>query len=390
MHVAIFGVSFLPHVGGMEYAIHYLASALVDHGVRVTVVVRRSSGNVHLPHRYDLLRYGLPFRGGYRMRINRWSGRRVLAALHTREPLSVANLHSVAEGPEIALPFLKAHGIPIVMTPHGEDVQRVPSIGYGMRLDPRWDRVVSDNLRHADVITTISESIRRDLPADVVDRAYPIPNGIAPGVFSPGHSRFLHRKLGLADDARLIVSVGRNHIKKGYADGIAAFATAVRKGALDGWFYALVGNNVATLADVVDRHGMRDRVFLVGQLGAGELRECYRSATIFFSPSIIEGFSLVSIEAMACGLPLVVTDVPGNADVVADNHCGIIVPAQDPARMADGLQAMAADESGREGYARAAAQSAVKYEWSAVAQRYIDAYERAIRSSRARAMAAAR
>ena len=105
---------------------------------------------------------------------------------------------------------------------------------------------------------------------------------------------------------------------------------------------------------------------------------CYKSADVFFSPSIIEGLSLVSIEAIAAGLPLVVTDVPGNDDVVRETGCGIIVGDRDIDDMAAGLHALLADDARRAALAEKSMQSASRYDWASIAVRYVEVFRRAI------------
>ena len=123
---------------------------------------------------------------------------------------------------------------------------------------------------------------------------------------------------------------------------------------------------------------IQDKVSLVEEISPDEVRECYRSSQIFFSPSIVEGLSLVSIEAIACGLPLVVTDVPGNEDIVRDNKCGLIVKNQDPANMARGLHELLTDDRARHTYAGNALTGARNYDWTHIADQYIKVYEKVI------------
>jgi glycosyltransferase involved in cell wall biosynthesis len=260
------------------------------------------------------------------------------------------------------------------MTPHGQDIQRVPEIGYGLRLDDRWDVIVRRNLGQADAVTAISLSVQNEL--DDVDpaRIIRIPNGVQISEFGKTHSRYLRERLGLDDDVIIILSVGRNHVKKGYDYGLRAMAALRENHGDSNTHYVIVGKQVSAYADLVSELFLDGSVTLIDELSPVEVRECYHSADIFFSPSIIEGLSLVSIEALACGLPLVVTDVPGNMDIVRDTGAGVIVPARDPQRMAEGLGELVCSPGRREALSEKAIVKVADYDWSAVAKRYVKVY----------------
>lgn len=379
MRVALFTSSFLPVVGGMEYAVHYLAEALLDRGVDVTVIARRQPVSDNFAHRYPLIRYGLPFRGGHRFRIDHVTALLALAQLHGEKPLDIANIHSVSVAPQLSLGFFLSKRIPVVMTPHGEDVQRVPEIGYGLRLDARWDRIIRNHLCAADAVTAISNSIARELDWINQEKITNVPNGIHTRVFGCGHATHLQEILGLSPNTRIILSVGRNHIKKGYEYGIRAVAELFRTHDTENWHYVLIGRGVSSLSSLVVELSMQKRVSLIETVSPERLRLYYNSSHIFFSPSIVEGLSLVSIEAMACGLPLVVTDVPGNEDIVSENRCGLIVRNKNVSEMAQGLRALTSNDSLRMSLGELARARAITYDWQEIAGRYIAVYENVLK-----------
>ena len=93
----MFGASFLPRRGGMEYVIHYLANALVKQGHEVTVIAARVSWKrVGIAHKYKLVRYGLPVRGMGKLGINR-----ILAIIsvwrqHRKKPFDILHCHGAS------------------------------------------------------------------------------------------------------------------------------------------------------------------------------------------------------------------------------------------------------------------------------------------------------
>ena len=368
MNIGMLTASFLPVVGGMEYVIHYLAEALAERGHRVVVFSHKRCGTVDFVPAYEIVQYGtrLPFsaRSGFEL----FDSLRKVAKYNRRHKLDLLHCHSATVGKE-GLRIGHKSGIPVVMTPHGEDVQRFPEIGYGVRLRPGWEEKIRYNLLHVDMVTAISESIERDIDFVPSERRVRIPNGVKIDSFAGPESFFLQETFGLGKDCKIVLSVGRNHIKKGYEAGIDAFARS-------GMFreqdvkYILIGRGVENLRDHVERLGMTEQVFLMSEISPDKMSECYRSSYMFFSPSITEGLSMVSIEAMAAGLPILATDVPGNRDIVTDNGCGILVPCEDPDGMAAGLKTMIEDAPLRDGFAEISKRRSCRYDWSHIAEEY--------------------
>lgn len=89
-----------------------------------------------------------------------------------------------------------------------------------------------------------------------------------------------------------------------------------------------------------------EQVQFVG--GVEDLRTHLRTADVFVLPSRSEGFSNAIIEAMACGLPVIATDVGGNGEAVRDGLNGFLIPADDPEALAQALMRLFADPAGLE------------------------------------------
>lgn len=375
LNICMFGASFLPRRGGMEFVIHHLANALVEDGHRVTVVAERTAwADIGVQRNYELARYGIPTRGLRRMGLSGPTSLLSVWRRHRQLPFDVLHCHGVSYAGSRAVRIKNLLGIPVVMTPHGEDIQRVPEIGYGLRLDPKWDVKIRENLSHADAVTAISLSVQQELDGVDPGKIIRIPNGVHVREYGGQRGRYLRERLGLADDVLLLLSVGRNHVKKGYAYGIRSIAALRDRYPLQNVHYVIVGKNVSEHAGLVSELSLQDTVTLIEELSPSEVMCCYQSADIFFSPSIIEGLSLVSIEALACGLPLLVTNVPGNEDVVRDTGAGVIVRTKDPEDMALGLYRLAADKQARDTLRAVALRCSAEYDWGVIARRYAEVY----------------
>lgn len=103
-----------------------------------------------------------------------------------------------------------------------------------------------------------------------------------------------------------------------------------------------------------------------GRADGEALRELYREADIFVLPSEREGMPLVLLEALAMGLPVVATDIPGNRDVIMDGVNGVLVPSDDATALRKALLSVAADLAGYQCMSEASQRLAAQYSWAAV------------------------
>lgn len=192
-------------------------------------------------------------------------------------------------------------------------------------------------------VIAVSESTARSL----VEQGYPqnlvdvVHNGIDLARHSGGGAG-LRVELGIADDAPLVLEVGRLCVVKGQRELIDAAAQ------LDGLHVVLAGDDLeqggayrAMLERVAAGHGIADRVHFLGY--RGDVDALLAQADVVALPSWIEGLPLVVLEAMAHAKPVLATPVGGTAELVDDGVTGVLVPARDPARLAEALRELVAD-----------------------------------------------
>ncbi|OPY27215.1 MAG: UDP-D-galactose:(glucosyl)lipopolysaccharide-1,6-D-galactosyltransferase [Methanocella sp. PtaU1.Bin125] len=102
-----------------------------------------------------------------------------------------------------------------------------------------------------------------------------------------------------------------------------------------------------------------------------------KAAKVFVLPSTREGFSITTLEAMACGLPVLTVDAPGNAagDLVKDGAGGCVVPLDDRA-LREAINGLLSDDPGRRRMADRCAADAEKYDWGRLVPALEAAYRR--------------
>jgi glycosyltransferase involved in cell wall biosynthesis len=111
-----------------------------------------------------------------------------------------------------------------------------------------------------------------------------------------------------------------------------------------------------------------------GRADGEELRDLYRNADIFVLPSEREGMPLVLLEALAMGLPVVATDIPGSRDVINDGINGVLVPPDDAPALRKALLSVASDLDGYRRMSDASRRLADQYSWAAVGDAFEELY----------------
>ncbi|MCD6519417.1 MAG: glycosyltransferase family 4 protein [Anaerolineae bacterium] len=232
--------------------------------------------------------------------------------------------------------------------------------------------------KRADQIIAVSESTRRDVIRFLgvaPDRVVTIPNGVEE-IFRPlGRARLeaFRRRNGLPE--RMILFLGTLEPRKNLLVLLEAYALLRQRGAQEmlvvaggkGWYYESV---YAT----VERLGLRRWVIFPGYVPWEELPLWYNAAELFVYPSLYEGFGLPPLEAMACGVPVVVSNVSSLPEVVGE--AGVLVDPQDPQGLAVAMEELLADPARREELAEAGLARARSFSWERTALQTAQLYHR--------------
>lgn len=161
-------------------------------------------------------------------------------------------------------------------------------------------------------------------------------NGVDPELYRPAVA-------GRHDGRLRLVTVGALAPRKGQEYGIEALARLRRDGIEARLTLVGGGTERAFLETTARRLGVEREVEFAGE--QLDPRRNLEAADIFVFPSRQEGFSNALLEAMASSLPVVATDVGGNAEAVVDGEGGRVVPPRDPDAIARAIQELAADRS---------------------------------------------
>ena len=216
-----------------------------------------------------------------------------------------------------------------------------------------------------------------------------IPPGVDTSHFYPIPADEARQYIGLTPDARMILFVGRIEPLKGVATLIKAVACLRLKNLKEPVHLAVIGGDpeaapaeiseeMVRLQKLCDDLTVGKMVVFLGKRGQDTLPYYYSAAEVVVMPSHYESFGLVALEAMACGTPVIASQVGGLAFLVQDGVTGYTVPAEDDDALCERLTAILGDESLRQRMGRNASKYARNYDWEKIAKQIVRVYKELI------------
>lgn len=233
-------------------------------------------------------------------------------------------------------------GVPVTITLRGTEVPH----SRNAKLRPLLVRALTRAAR----VFSVSDSLRRHaidlgIPGDKIRV---VGNGVDSAKFHPVERCEARAQLGIAADAQVLISVGGLVERKGFHRVIECLPEL--KIRFPRLAYLIVGgagaegDMRAELEQQVAALGLHDTVRFLGIIPAASLKWPLSAADVFVLSTRNEGWANVFLEAMACGLPVISTDVGGNAEVVCRDELGMIVPFGDHAALSAALMAALAKD----------------------------------------------
>lgn len=241
------------------------------------------------------------------------------------------------------------------------------------------DRMTRKTVAGVDALLTVSEAMRQTAIREFgapADEVHTIVNGFNTSVFHPRDKAGIRQRLGIPQDEQMIIYVGRFVEAKGMRELIQAFkAMAARNNKLS---LALIGDGVmkAELSALVQEAGLQDRVRMPGGQPPDQVAEWICASDVLTLPSWSEGYPNVVVEGLACGRPVVATDVGGTREILHERNGILIEP-----RKADVLQA-ALEKALAAPWDLDAIAKAMRRTWDDVARETLDVCEKVIAQHR--------
>ncbi len=341
--------------GGVNRHVEQLSSYLRRRGHTVTVVAPggrdeegfRSAGRSFAVSA-NRSRANISFGPRVAARVRRILEEGRFDLLHLHEPLI----------PSVSMLALLFSRCAVLATFHA--AREEGSVGYRLA-SPLLARIAE----RIDVRAVVSQAA-----LELVGRYFPgqyrvLPNGIDTEAFVPEGARLRN----LDPEAFYVVFVGRDEPRKGLRVLLEALVE-VRKRRPE----------VKLLVVGCDDPGdEREGVVWLGRLTDDAVPAAYRSARVMVAPSLgMESFGMVLVEAMACGTPVVASDIPGYRALLGEGRYGVLVPPGDAAALAAGVLELVEDEARRESMAKEALERAREFSWDKLVIQVEEAYREAM------------
>jgi len=192
-------------------------------------------------------------------------------------------------------------------------------------------------------VFSVAEALKKHVVAMGADagKIGVVGNGVDTSKFHPVDRAEARRRLGLPEGAKVLISVGGLVERKGFHRVVEVLPRLLKSH--PNLHYLIVGgasvegDMSVPLREQVRGLGLSDRVRFLGSLAPEALKVPLSASDVFVLATRNEGWANVFLEAMACGLPVVTTDVGGNSEVVCCEDFGIVVPFGDAGALHDGL-----------------------------------------------------
>ena len=372
LRVALFSGNYNYVRDGANQALNRLVEYLLRQGVQVRVY-SPTVENPAFPATGDLVdvpAIPIPGRSEYRLPI--------AVPLRVRRDLERFNPNIVhVSSPDIvghrAVSWARRHKIAVVASVHTR-FDTYLAYYHLQALEPLARGIMRRFYHRCEIVLAPAESTGAILRAQRMNRDIAIwGRGVDRDQFNPERRDMdWRRSVGIADDEMVIAFLGRIVMEKGldvFSDAIHAFATFGLK------------YRVLVIGDGPARPWFEEQIpdaIFTGQLTGDELARAFASADVFLNPSMTEAFGNVTLEAMACALPVIAAEATGATNLVRAGVTGMLVDGTDPDEFAEILAAYARDPSLRQLHGEAGLELAKRMDWDTINSAVIRSYRHAI------------
>ena len=237
-----------------------------------------------------------------------------------------------SEGAHYAAPFAKFLGMPLVLTMHG-----------AWQLERQWKRTFIEWSTTCVLTPTqlLAQTFLQKNPR-MRERITVLPFGVDTREFSPGaRDETLADEFGIARDASIVTLLARFQSVKGHANLLDAIPRILD--AFPGTRFLFVGDAAFDTRDANEtRRAVLERVNADARLRAAivfagfrrDIPRVLRATDVLVSPSDFESYGMAILEAMACGVPVVSTNVGGPSETLLEGETGFLIPPRDPNALA--------------------------------------------------------
>jgi glycosyltransferase involved in cell wall biosynthesis len=337
--------------GGASIVIYETMRRLVQRGHQITVLTRRGQGTPSEVEGMEICDYPVPKHEAlYPVAV--WRCRRRLQAILQAREFDIVNIHHPYSGFAMELVRGVGSALPSVFYFHGpwhkEAIANAlvgRSAGAGASLKFGFRRLVDRfMLKRSSATVVLSDYMRgeaEEICPAVSRRIHKIPGGVDLDRFRPADQSkdAVRARLGLPTTGKMLLSVRRLAPRMGLEHLIRAMAIVESERDDVSLYIGGSGNLEGALRDLISAVGLR-RTRLVGYIDDALLSTYYQASDLFIMPSLtLEGFGLATLEALACGVPVLGTPHGGTIEILEPVTPDFVLEGDAPADMARGILA---------------------------------------------------
>jgi glycosyltransferase involved in cell wall biosynthesis len=376
LRIALFSGNYNYVRDGANQALNRLVGYLLRQGANVRVYSPMIDEPAFEPTGDLVSLPSTPFPGRPEYRVPLGLPREVRRDLERFRP-NIIHISSPDISAHRAVSWARARNLPAVASVHTR-FETYLSYYHLQLFEPMLRAGLRRLYRRCDALLAPAESMAAVLRAQRMNSNIHIwTRGVDREQFNPGRRDMeWRRSLGIADEELAVMFLGRLVLEK----GLDVFAATIRELKRRGVPHhpLVIGEGPAK---AVFEEQMPTGVFIGQQIG-DELGRAVASADVFLNPSITEAFGNVTLEAMACGLPVVAAAAVGTTSIVRDGQTGTLVKPGDTSGFADALEAYARDHDLRRRHGEAGLAYAATMDWDEINASVLRVYESVIERRR--------
>lgn len=383
MHIAHFTNTYHPVTSGVVRSVSRFRQALTDLGHNVFIFAqadRDYKDQEPFVFRYPALQ--LPLQE-YPLTIP------VSNFVDTLLPslkLNVIHAHHPALLGQVAARKAEALDIPLVFTHHTR-YREYSHYAFGLpqglakQVIQRW---IGDYMTQCQHVVVPSESIKQLLAETygVTEGITAVPTGINVAHYQQAVAGDVRQRHCWSEEDKLLISIGRLAKEKNWHTLITAVVPVIQKHPNVRLVILGEGEERERLEALAKKLGVAQRVHLIGTVPFDDVPNYLKAADLFCFASVTETQGLVTLEAMAAGLPVVAVAATGTSDAVSDGEQGLLTP-DDSEALAGAMLRVLEDEALHQKLAESAGQKAHEFDLDRQGRRLVQVYEQAIEAKKA-------
>ena len=199
-----------------------------------------------------------------------------------------------------------------------------------------------------------------------------ITNGVDTELFYPGNKNNNSNEIQLLFVSRLMLQKG--------IDTLIKSCGVLKDRGINNFRLTIVGEGhlKSLMFSLIDKFNLREKINFLGWKDLEILPDIFRKAAIFILPSVMEGMSSVTLQAMASGLPIVASKVLGFEEILEENVNGLTAEYNNPEDFANKIEKLIKSPELREKMAKKSLEKSKRFSWESIARQYLEIYQKTV------------